>query len=217
MNQDLKTQQQEQKESADCYSAGERAAMVWWQDLRERWLSPLLKLMSSLGIRPDHLTLASLLVGLMFCPMIFYVPWLAFVCLILHSAIDGLDGPLARHQRVDSKAGSFTDTMCDQLILVAVTVTMMCHPDLLIGILPGTIYIFLYTVVVVFAMVRNAMGIPYSWVVRPRFLIYIWLALEFFVFPGSIFAGSTNIVLWITNALFALKMLTGFLKIRDKL
>lgn len=191
--------------------------MVWYQDLRERWLGPLLRLMARIGIRPDHLTMLSLLVGLLFCPLIFYWPWLAFTCLFLHAAIDGLDGPLARHLGTASKAGSFTDTMCDQLVLVAVTVTMICHPDKLIGVLPGTLYIFLYTIVVVFAMVRNAIGIPYSWVVRPRFVIYTCLALEIFVFHGSFFQGATNVVIWISNALFAVKMATGFFKIRQTL
>ena len=45
---------------ADCYSAGERGAMGWWQDLRARWLGPLLAAMAAVGIRPDHVTAASL-------------------------------------------------------------------------------------------------------------------------------------------------------------
>lgn len=217
MNKGTEKSEADKEDKADCYSAGERAAMVWYQDLRERWLGPLLRWMAKVGIRPDHLTLLSLLTGLLFCPLIIYSPPLAFFCLFLHAAIDGLDGPLARHLGTDSKAGSFTDTMCDQLILVAVTVTMICHSDQHIGVLPGTIYIFLYTIVVVFAMVRNAIGIPYSWVIRPRFVIYVWLALEVFAFQGSMFEGTTNIVVWISNVLFTLKMATGFFKIRQKL
>ncbi len=48
---------------ADCYSAGERAMMVFSQTLRGRLLAPLLRAMDGAGIRPDYLTLASLLLG----------------------------------------------------------------------------------------------------------------------------------------------------------
>ena len=204
-------------DKADCYSAGERAAMVWYQDLREKWLGPLLRVMAAAGVKPDHLTAVSLLLGLAFCPLYFYVPWLAFLSLLLHAAVDGLDGPLARHLGTASKAGSFTDTTCDQIVVVAVTLTVMCHPEKIIPVPAGTIYIFLYTIVVVFAMVRNAMGIPYSWVVRPRLIVYVWLFCESYFFPGTVLAKSTWIVLWIANVLFVLRMASGFFKIRGQL
>ena len=39
------------------------------------------------------------------------------------------------------------------------------------GIWAGGLYVFFYTMVVIFAMVRSALAIPYSWLVRPRFII----------------------------------------------
>lgn len=204
-------------EKADCYASGERAAMVWYAELRERWLGPLLRIMAGVGLRPDHLTILSLILGLLFCPLYFWSPALAFIALLLHALVDGIDGPLARHLSVDSKAGSFTDTTCDQIVVVAVTLTMMCHPARFIPVPAGTIYIFLYTIVVVFAMVRNAMGIPYSWVVRPRLVVYGWLLLETFVFPGTWLERSIVKVLWTANVLFLLRMISGFFKIRANL
>jgi phosphatidylglycerophosphate synthase len=147
----------------------------------------------------------------------FWSPALAFIALLLHAIVDGIDGPLARHLGIQSKAGSFTDTTCDQIVVVAVTLTMMCHADKLIPIPAGTIYIFLYTIVVVFAMVRNAMGIPYSWIVRPRLIVYGWLVLETFVFGGTRLENSTVFVIWIANILFLLRMVSGFFKIRANL
>ncbi len=193
--------------------------MVWYQELRERWLGPLLAGLGKLGVSPDHLTILSLVFGIAFCPLFFVSPGLAFACLLVHVLLDGLDGPLARHLGVASKAGSFTDTMCDQIVVVAVAITMMCSNPKLFPIPAGSVYIFLYTLVVVFAMVRNAMGIPYSWVVRPRLVVYAWLFLEVFFFKGSLatLAGSTRYVLWVCNALFAWKVVSGFLKIRKNL
>ena len=192
---------------ADCYSDGERRAMVWTQQVRARMLLPLLKLLAGCGVRPDHLTLASLLWGLAFCPLYFWSPAVAFIALALHVLLDGIDGPLARHLDVASRKGSFTDTMADQIVVVATTVTLMVAKTL--GIPAGGLYIFLYTVVVALAMVRNALAIPYWWLVRPRFVVYVWFLVETWLWPGSI-----DSVIWAFNVLLAYKMLTGFRRVR---
>ncbi len=195
---------------SDCYSARERAVMVLTQQFRGWLFGPLLRLLARCGIKPDHLTLLSTLVGLSFCPLFLWSKPFAFAMLALHVLLDGLDGPLARSMGVASRKGSFTDTMSDQLIVVASTVTLMFTET--IGIVPGGVYIFAYTVVVLFAMVRNALSIPYSWLVRPRFVLYVWFVVETYHFPGTI-----NYVLWFFNILLAVKMLTGFIKIRKRI
>jgi hypothetical protein len=81
-----------------------------------------------------------------------------------------------------------------------------------VHVLAGGTYIFLYTVVVVFAMVRNAMHVPYGWLFRPRLVVYLWLAVETWLWPGTI-----DWVLWAFNALLALKAASGFLRIRGRL
>lgn len=217
MNENPKRENKTIENRIDCYSAGERSLMIWYQELRQRWLHSLLVQMERVGVRPGHLTLISLFTGSLFVPLVYFVPWAAFVALALHLIIDGVDGPLARHAGTASPAGSFTDTMCDQLVLVAVTLAMMCHPEKYIGVLPGTIYIFLYTMLVVFAMVRNAMGIPYSWMVRPRFIVYLWMALEIYWFWDTSLQGSINVLIWIINGMLAIKLTCGFFKIRENL
>jgi hypothetical protein len=61
-------------------------------------------------------------------------------------------------------------------------------------------------------MVRNAMEIPYSWVLRPRFLVYGWVLVEAFFWPGTI-----NQVLWLINTVLIWKLLTGFVHLREQL
>jgi hypothetical protein len=73
-------------------------------------------------------------------------------------------------------------------------------------------YVFLYALVVGFAMIRNALSIPYSWVVRPRFVVYAWLLVEVYLWPGTI-----DTLLWVCNAVLACKMLTGFVRIRGRI
>ena len=128
----------------------------------------------------------------------------------LHVLLDGLDGPLARHQGVDSRSGSFADTVSDQIVVGATTITLMFAGT--ISAPAGGVYIFLYTAVVAFAMVRNALAVPYSWLFRPRFLVYAWLLVETWLFSGSM-----EYVIWACNLLLAVKVLSGFLRIRRRI
>jgi len=197
---------------ADVYSAGERSAMQWTQRLRGRLLAPMLKLLVRLGVRADHVTLASLIVGLTFCPLWFWMPAAAFAALAVHVALDAVDGALARFTQSASRRGSFTDTMSDQMVVAITTITLMAAEPHVIDVLTGGVYIFLYTIVVGFAMVRNAMGIPYHWVVRPRFFVYGWMVVETYWWPHTI-----DYVIWLFNAVLALKLASGFFRIRAKL
>ena len=206
----VRPQEKEESPKADCYSGGERAAMEWTQRARGRLLGPLLRLLAALRVTPDHLTLASLLVGLLFCVLWFWSPAAALAALLIHVLLDGLDGPLARHLGLASRRGSFTDTVADQTVISATAITLMA--DRVIDVAAGGGYLSAYTAVVAIAMVRNAMEIPYSWLLRPRFLVYGWILVEAFFWPGTI-----NQVLWLINAVLIWKLLTGFVHLRERL
>ena len=194
-----------------CYSEGEGEFMRQSQELRGRWLRPLIRALEGIHCRAGHLTLLSLLAGLAFCPVFLLGHHLAALgLLILHVLLDGLDGPLARHLGRASNRGSFTDTMADQIVVTFSTLTLI-HAGFA-GLWPGAMYLLFYTVVVLFAMARNAMAIPYSWLVRPRFFVFACIPVELYLWPGSL-----NLLLWVTAALLAWKALTGFVKIRRRL
>lgn len=203
---------------ADCYSAGEREAMVWGQQVRAQALGPVLRLLAGLGVTADHLTLTSLALGLAFCPL-----WLwpgspawaksaALVALLIHVLLDGLDGPLARHLGTASRRGSFTDTVADQIVVTATTLAVMSTPQPPLGVWIGGLYVFVYAMVVGFAMIRNALAVPYSWLVRPRFWVYGWIAVDAYLLPGWM-----NLVVGAFVVLLAWKMATGFVAIRKML
>lgn len=194
----------------DCYADGERSLMVWSQQTRASVLGPLLRMFARLGISADLVTLISLLLGLAFCPVYFFSKPLALVLLALHVLADGLDGPVARFNGTASRKGSFTDTMADQIVVAVTTVTLIVTGDL--GVWPGGLYIFCYTVVIAFAMVRNALSTPYSWLVRPRFVIYAWIPIEIYLLSGSL-----DYVMWLFVVLLVGKMISGFVRIRGRL
>ena len=47
---------------------------------------------------------------------------------------------------------------------------------------------------------------------RPRFVVYIWCAVEAFLLPGTL-----NYAIWGFSAILAINMLTGFIAIRRKI
>ena len=82
----------------------------------------------------------------------------------------------------------------------------------LAGLWPGVLYLFFYSQVVLFAMARNAMAIPYSWLVRPRFFVYGCIPVAVYGWPVAL-----EVLLWVVSLLLAGKTLTGFVKIRGRI
>lgn len=195
---------------SDCYSAGERQSMEWTQAIRSALLQPALHLLTRWHVRADGITLASLAAGLAFVPLFPRSPLLALVALTVHAILDGVDGCLARHQGLASSRGSFTDTLCDQCVLAGVMLTV-AHHGMLACWLAG-LFLFAYTLVVTFAMVRNALEVPYHWLVRPRFAIYLAIPVQLW--------GNWPVLMPLTavcTALLAIKAWTGFVAIRRAL
>lgn len=215
---------------ADCYSEGERAMVLRYQQFKQSLLLPMLKLMTACRITPDTVTLFSLLLGFLFCP-VYLAPLLypelewtllaiAWVILVAHMLVDGIDGPLARFQNSAGQRGSFTDTMADQVALAAIIFTFVrAQIDGLpgLGVYAGGIFIFVYTVVVCFAMVRNAMGIPYRFLFRPRYWVWLLLFFEGLFIRTEWMAVTNEVVVWAFNIMLSINMLTGFLAIRRQL
>ena len=209
--QTLKSEDNSEPHGVNCYSDGEGKFMEWSQSLRATLFNPLLKVLSKLGFTATHISILSLITGLAFCPCFILVNQaFAFVLLFIHSLLDGLDGPLARYRGTASNRGSFTDTMVDQIVVTITAITMIYTQHA--GIWEGSLYIFFYAVVVVFAFVRNALDVPYSWLIRPRFIIYIWYIIEIYWWEGSL-----NWALSIAAGILAIKSLTGFFSIRKRI
>ena len=61
-------------------------------------------------------------------------------------------------------------------------------------------------------MARNFLETPYSWLIRPRFYVYVWLLVETYWWPGTI-----DYLLWICVVVLTLKLVTGFARIRARL
>lgn len=196
----------------DCYSAGERSWMEYGQQLRACWLGPLLRVLTIARITPDHLTIVSLISGLAFFPAwLFDKSAVGILLLWLHAVVDGLDGPLARYQHRASPRGSFTDSFCDQLVVSCVTMAlMMKSPG--VSILAGATFLVVYVGVLAISMVRNTLRIPYSWLLRPRLIVYAAIPCQLVVVTNFL-----EPLMWVCNAIMSWKLMTGFWKLRNRL
>ena len=200
----------ENNPTADCYSAGDRIFMVWTQKLRAWFLKPLLVVLAACGVTANGLTILALIAGLAFCPFFFISKPIALAMLGIHLILDVIDGPLARHTGTASRQGSLTDTLSDQIVVAATTATLIYAE--LVGPISGGIYIFVYTVVIAFSMIRNAMAIPYAWLFRPRLFVYVSIPIELYVREKTI-----DVVLWVFIAILIIEMVSGYVRIRDRL
>jgi len=209
--------------SADVYSAGERSWMAQYQAFKQRLLQPLLTWMSQRRVRPNHVTLVAWICGLAFCPLYLSTDYAwtavaAYVFLVLHVILDGIDGPLARAEGVASPAGSFVDTLADQSVIALTTLTYI-QADLLgrpgLGVFAGGCYLFLYTIVVAMAMVRNALHRPYAWLLRPRYLVYGLMFLECLLWGVSSMALVSEGTVWLISIYFVVMIVVGWRALRQ--
>lgn len=86
----------------------------WTMPLTQGPLTALARRTARLGVRPDQVTLASFLVGMLALPLLAMEWYLAALVVILLNRLgDGLDGALARHLGHASDAGGFVDIGLD--------------------------------------------------------------------------------------------------------
>lgn len=197
----------------DCYSSGERAWMEWGQRLRGRFMFPLLRFLTQWHVHPDHLSALSLACGIAFGPLWYWGwKWSGITMLALHVLLDGIDGPLARHQQIESPRGSFTDSFCDQAVVTVVAIALMIATPIDLQVLPGALFIALYIGVLTIAMIRNSLNAPYSWLVRPRFFFFAAIPLHVVQVPYVLVA-----IVWISNVLLLIKLVSGFFRLKQRL
>src|SRR5579864_9674283 len=99
------------------YSEDEERLLGPWQRIRQFFLTPIAALLLRLGIGPDMLSYVSVAFGVGFCLLAPFWFTLAFWLLVASVICDGLDGVVARLEKVNTPRGSFTDMFCDMAVV----------------------------------------------------------------------------------------------------
>src|SRR5947209_2626045 len=123
-------QKPEQENIGSIYSEDEALVLGPWQRIRQRTLTPIVFVLSRLGISPDMLSFASVGFGIGFCLFAPFQFTVAFWLLIASIICDGLDGVEARLRGTITNRGAFTDMFCDEVV-VAFSVAGMAWKGLL--------------------------------------------------------------------------------------
>lgn len=105
----------EQPPSADAYSALEQRLREPARALLSRIYHPLVLLLAWLKVPPNLVSFSQIPLGLLIVIMITPHPRLALLLIIASTAIDGVDGALARHLGRATPFGALWDGFCDHV------------------------------------------------------------------------------------------------------
>ncbi|MBD3363016.1 hypothetical protein GF362_04820 [Candidatus Dojkabacteria bacterium] len=137
---------------------------------RTKLFLPLTLFLAKIGVKPDMLSFIGLLFMAGFWIYAKSNPFLALIFLAISTFFDGLDGPLARVLKKDPNKGAFTDILCDHTRLAIVSISFIYHD--LINHTLGSIYLYIYTILLIFVVIRNKMGKKPKLVMRSKYFLY---------------------------------------------
>lgn len=192
------------------FSASEYAAISKFEAWRTSILLPVSKLLNFFGIKANHVSYFGFLILILFIVFFNNHPYLSAFVLFLHVFIDAFDGPLARFSKQDGDAGAFVDIMCDHTGMVVVTAILAYFK--LLGSLPAIIYVYLYTIMIIFTIIKNRIGEPTYFLIRTKYYLYVACGLYLF-FNFNFF----NLLVWLFVLLMIPSIIFGFISLKNYL
>ncbi len=101
----------------------------------------------------------------------------ASIFVVIHIFLDGLDGPLARHQKTASNKGAVTDIIADHaVLLIGVITTAYFH---IIDLFWAAVYLASYFLMIYLLIIVNKLKIPVKFVFRSKYWFFIILLIDF--------------------------------------
>lgn len=159
------------KKDLNYFAEKEAKKQSKFKDFRCKLLLPVSKFLMKAGITADMVSYFGLIILIGFIYFAESNPIYASLFLLAHVCIDAFDGPLARLRKEEGDHGAFTDILCDHTGLIVVICTLI-YFDLINAVLAG-VYIYIYTVLIIFIIVRNKIKKPVKLVIRTKWYLYI--------------------------------------------
>ena len=156
----------------NAFSVKETSYQSTFAAWRQRLFAPLLKVLDTVGVSPDALSVFGMAVVLLL-PLGFTItPVWCVVAYLSHLLFDGLDGSLARHKGTASPRGAYLDVVADHSSLVVTVLTLQWFG---IG---NPFWVLLYTtcylILVVHFVLMNTRGNPPTFpVIRTKYLLFL--------------------------------------------
>jgi phosphatidylglycerophosphate synthase len=157
------------------FAEREQAAQARFRMARDQWLGPIVRTCLRAGISAEMVSGAALGMLVPFGIGLWTASPVAAAVLViggllLHVALDGLDGPLARAAGTAGPAGAFTD-MCLDHVGFLIVATLLAAAGRLDG-AAACLYVSTYTVSVVCVIILNLLQRPLRYVLRTKYAFY---------------------------------------------
>ena len=198
------------RKCADPWSPSERKMKSIIEKTKGMLFNPLVALLLKLKITANAVSYFSSLIGLISALYLFVNIKYAAIFLLASFIVDGIDGSLARASKQDSLQGSVTDCFCDQIVISSTTIGFIAIG--LLNPIVGGLYLATYPIVIIFSVIRNLIGSPRAYVLRPRMIIYFSFLLYAFTDIDII-----DMVVLPLALLLLLQVIIDFYFLRDKL
>ena len=148
--------------------------------IKDKMLRPVTAYLVGAGVKPEWLTIASLLMMLPFIYFFKFNPWISLIFLVLNVFCDGLDGSMARMKGHVSIRGAVLDTAADNLSFIIVFFTAFYFN--LFNPFWGAFYIVNYVGLIFLVIISKGLKLNVFPIIRSRF--YFYLLLFVFLFGG---------------------------------
>lgn len=139
----------------------------WSKVARAKVLKPLFSVLTSVGIRPNHLTFFRLLSVPVFWVYFPTRPDIAVSVLLLGTLIDWFDGGLARYQNNASDRGKFWDVLVDHLLYVGSIFGLLLVPEF--PVIQVGYQLLIGPVLFLLATIVASEKTPTDWIIHPYY------------------------------------------------
>ncbi len=194
------------------FSEEEQEKQKAFETKRDRFFDPVVSLFIKLKISPNFISLLGMLTLVPFAYFTLSNPHpgksliVADIFLAAHIVLDGIDGPLARKMGVSGAHGSFVDMICDHSGMAIFTV-ILSFAGIINGSI-GNVYVFLYTMAIIFVISLDLLQKPFKWVFRSKYFFYLMFLV--YSFGGPEYFNEALILFSLFNAIL---FVLGFTRI----
>jgi phosphatidylglycerophosphate synthase len=146
---------------------------------RDQFLRPLVKQLTKWGIKPNHITLFSVLLLFVAVSVVMSNPILGGLLGLFYNLLDGVDGPLARYQKVESNGGSLIDILADQIGIVILPIFAVLYFDT--NFIFAYIFGLFYIIEIFLLTILNSLNIEIGFVLRVKYFYYVLFLISAFL------------------------------------
>lgn len=168
------------KNTIGIYSLKEMKLMGKIHTWKNVLFAPLLRFLTARGISANGVSFFSGIIAALALAfsLIFQNPYIFVAGIWLHMLVDGIDGSLARFQKKSTPYGAFVDMVNDHIGILGSGIFLiffgLAWPEFVL------INMVLYTLINTESFILGYWNIPYSYVLRPRLIIYAALTIHIF-------------------------------------